>query len=224
MDQDEAVLEDRFHLLRIGDEVGRDVAAVELHAVHGLEIRLESLGFLDRDDAVLADLLHRVGDQIADLLVVVGRDAANLRDLFLPLGGNADFLELFDHGGDRFLDAALDRHRVGAGRHVLETFTEDRLREHRRRRGAVTGDVGGLGRHFLDHLRAHVLERITQLDLFRDGDSVLSNRRCAKLLVDDNIPALRTKRDLDGLRQLVDAALQRRAGLNVEMQFFRSHR
>ena len=39
VDQDVGVLEHRFHLLRIGDEVRREVAAVELHAVDRLERR-----------------------------------------------------------------------------------------------------------------------------------------------------------------------------------------
>ncbi len=83
VDEDVAVLEDRFHLLRIRDEVGREIAAVELHALDRLERRLEATGLFDRDDAVLADLLHRLGDQIADLGVVVGRDRADLRDFLL---------------------------------------------------------------------------------------------------------------------------------------------
>ena len=37
VDQDERVLEHGFHLLRIGDEVRRDVAAIELHALDRLE-------------------------------------------------------------------------------------------------------------------------------------------------------------------------------------------
>ncbi|HEX3124753.1 MAG TPA: TCP-1/cpn60 chaperonin family protein, partial [Rhodanobacteraceae bacterium] len=40
----------------------------------------------------------------------------------------------------------------------LHAFADQRLCEHGRGRGAVTGDVGRLGSDFLDHLRAHVLE------------------------------------------------------------------
>src|SRR2546425_8281540 len=61
-------LQHRLHLLRIGDEVGREVTAIELHPVHRLERGLEALRLLDRDHAVLSDLLHRVGDLLADLL------------------------------------------------------------------------------------------------------------------------------------------------------------
>jgi len=52
-------------------KVGREVPAVELHALDHVERRLERLGLLDRDDAVLADLLHGLGDDRADGLVAV---------------------------------------------------------------------------------------------------------------------------------------------------------
>src|SRR2546425_6097549 len=71
-------LQHRLHLLRIGDEVGREVTAIELHPVHRLERGLEALRLLDRDHAVLSDLLHRVGDLLADLLVAVRGNRAHL--------------------------------------------------------------------------------------------------------------------------------------------------
>ena len=223
MDQDERVLEDGFHLLRIGDEVGRDIAAVELHALDRLEVRLEALGLLDRDHAILADLVERFGDQVADLRIVIGGNGTDLRDLFLAGGGDADLLELIDDGLHGVIDAALDRHRVGAGRDVLEPFAENRLREDGCGRRAVAGDVRRLRRDFLQHLRAHVLEGIIELDLLGHGDAVLGDGRCAELLVDDDIPASRSERDLHRLGQLIDAALQRRACINVEMKFLGCH-
>jgi len=57
--------EHHFHALRIGDEVGRQVAAVELHAFDGPRASVERRGFLDRDHAVLADLVHCLGDDLA---------------------------------------------------------------------------------------------------------------------------------------------------------------
>ena len=80
VDQDDRILEHDFHPLGIGDEIRRQVAAIELHAFDDLERGLERLRFLDRDHAVLADLLHRFGDDPADRLVVVRRDRADLRD------------------------------------------------------------------------------------------------------------------------------------------------
>ena len=74
------LLEHDFHALGIGHEIRREVAAIELHALDDLERRLERLALFDGDDAVLADLLHRVGDDPPDRLVVVRRDRADLRD------------------------------------------------------------------------------------------------------------------------------------------------
>ena len=116
VDQDVGVLELRFHPLRIGHEVGREIAAVELHPLDHFERGLQALGLLDRDHAFLADLLHRLGDDVADGRVVVGRDGADLGDLLAILGRLREPLQLADYGLDRAVDAALERHRIVARR------------------------------------------------------------------------------------------------------------
>ena len=55
-------------LLGVVDEVGRQVAAVELHAFDDVELVVQALAVFDGDDAFLADLVHRVGDDLADRL------------------------------------------------------------------------------------------------------------------------------------------------------------
>src|SRR5678809_1570869 len=86
-----------------------------------------------------------------------------------------------------------------------------------------TSDRAGHGGHFLGHMGAHVLERIRELDLLGDGDAVLGNRWGTKLLVDDDVPALGTESDLHSVSELVDAPLESRAGVGVELQFFGRH-
>ena len=61
-----------LHLLCIGHEIGRDIAAVELHAFNGVDGGLGALGLVDGDDTLFLYGLHRFGDQSADSLVVVG--------------------------------------------------------------------------------------------------------------------------------------------------------
>ena len=82
-EQHVGVLEDGLHALGVGHEVGRDVALVEAHALDEVELHAEGVRLLDGDDAVLADLVDGVGDQLADLVVVVGRDGRDLGDLRL---------------------------------------------------------------------------------------------------------------------------------------------
>ena len=117
------VFELGHHLLGVGDEVGREIAAVELHAFDDVELGLEALGFLDRDDALVADLLHRLGDLGADLGVAVGGDGADLGDLVVGrdlLG--ACFLSSSTTAVDGEVDAALEIHRVRAGGNRLGAF------------------------------------------------------------------------------------------------------
>src|SRR5258706_11582449 len=160
VDEDVGVFDRAFHLFGIGNEVGREVTAVELHPVYRLQRGLEALGFLDRDHAVLADLVHRVGDLVADFSVAVGGNRGDLLDILPARGGHRNLLQLGDDRLDRALNAALQRHRIGTGRDGLEALTVNGLCKHRRRGGAVAGEVGGLGRHFLHHLGAHVLDLV----------------------------------------------------------------
>ena len=99
MEEDLGVLEHRLHALGVGDEVGREVAAVELHALDHLEGGLEAAGLLDGDHAVLADLLHRLGDDAADLVVVVGGDGADVGDV-LALDRLGQLVDRLDGGLD----------------------------------------------------------------------------------------------------------------------------
>ena len=215
MDQDVGVVQLDAHLLGIGDEVGAEVAAVELHALDHVQVGLHALGFLDGDDAVLADLVHGVGDELADLVVVVRRDGGDLRDGDAVLHRLGLLLDRVDrHGGGR-LDAALDEHRVGAGGEVAQALVHDLLGQDGRGGGAVAGDVVGLAGDFLHHLRAHVLERVLELDLLGDGHAVVGHHGGAELLVEDDVPAAGAEGDLDGVGKDVDAALQGVAGLDV---------
>ena len=94
VDQDVGVLEDRLHRRRVGDEVGAQVAAVELHALDPLDLGLQGLALLDRDHAVLADLLGGLGDHLADLGVEVGGDGRDLLGLGLGRDLGAQLVEL----------------------------------------------------------------------------------------------------------------------------------
>src|SRR5580700_10220391 len=84
--------------------------------------------------------------------------------------------------------------------------SHDRLSQHGRRGGAVAGGVVGLGGDFAQHLRAHVLELVFELDFLGDGDAVLGDARRAKALFDDDVAALRPERHLDRIGENIDAA------------------
>src|SRR5262249_28594704 len=87
-----------------------------------------------------------------------------------------------------------------------------------RRGGAITCHVVGLGGDLLGELCTQVLPRVLQLDLLRDGHAVVCDGRSAPLLVDDNVAAAWAERHLDGVRELVHAALERPPRFLTEIQ------
>src|SRR5690606_11431945 len=125
-------------------------------------------------------------------------------------GQLADFLDGPGHG---LVDAALEVHRVHAGGDRLHALAQDGLGEHGGGGGAVTRNVGGLGRHFLQHLGAHVLELVLELDLLGHGHAVLGDGRGAEALLEHNVATARAQRDLDGVRQDVNALYHAAAGV-----------
>src|SRR5580658_3106306 len=195
VDKNAYVLEHAFHALGVGDEVGREVAAVKLHTFDHFKSRLHRAGFLDGDDAILADLLHSFGDDAANLLVVVGGNGANLGD-HVALDVFVELLDLLNGHFDGALDAALESGGAGACGDSLDALAEDSLCEHGCGGGAVAGDVGRLRSDFTDHLCAHVLEGILQLDFFGYRHAVLGDDRRAELLFDHGVAALGTEGDL----------------------------
>ena len=214
-----------FNLLAAGviDEIRRQVTAVELHAFHDVELVGETRTFLNRDHAFLADLLHRIGNDFANFRIRVGRDRADLCDGFLVFAGLGECLQLRDDGRRRLVDTALEIHRVHAGGNRLQTLAQDRLGENRGGRGAVTGNVGSLRCHFLDHLRTHVLELVVELDFLCHRNAVLGDGRCAEALVQHDVAALGTQRHLDGIGQRVDAGEHLLPRIVAKTYFFSSH-
>src|SRR5690349_2033940 len=103
----------RHRLLKSGsrDEVGRDVAAVELHALEHFELGLERLSLLNRDHAFVADPLHRIGDEPTNLCIATGRDSANLGDLLVRGNFFGVLLEVRDNGLDRKIAREPNCHR-----------------------------------------------------------------------------------------------------------------
>ena len=221
-DQDVRVVEHGLHALGVGDHVGRQVALVELHALGELELEAEGLALLDVHDAVLADLLDRLGQDLADLGRARG-DGRDARDVLLARDLVGLRLQVLDDRLDGLLDAALEPHRVRAGRDVLQALANDRLGEHGRGRGAVAGDVVRRRRDLAHELCALVLEDVLDLDLAGDRDAVVRDRRRAELLVEHDVAALRAERHLDRVGQDVDATLKRAACILAELELLVSH-
>ena len=202
---------------------GRNVAAVELHTFDHFELGLERLCFLDRDHAFVADPLHRIGNETADLRIAVGRDGADLGDLLVRGDVLGILLEVRDNGFDREVDAALEVHRVHAGGNSLGAFPDDGVSKHGCRGRSVTGLVGGLGSNLAHHLGAHVLELVLELHLLGDGDAILGDAWRAVGLVQEHVTALGAEGHAHRVGESIDAAQHAVASVDGEFHFFRRH-
>ena len=219
-DQDVGFFQHRFHLVGIGDHVGGDVAAVELHPFDHFQLGGEPFGFLDGDDAVVAHLFHRFGDQFADFLIVRG-DGRHLSDRVFALDRLGDFLDFIDGRVHRLFNSLAQHHRVGAGGHVFQTFADDGLGQHGSGRGSVPGHIVGFGGHFLDQLGAHVFKGIFQFDFLGDGHPVIGDQGGTEFLFQDDVAALGTQGHFHGIGQSIHATQHRTTCIFAELDLLR---
>src|SRR3546814_368250 len=111
--------------LRVGDEIRRQKASIELHAFHHVELEFDAGGLLDGDHPFLADLFHGFGDLATDDFVAVSRDDPDLGDLVIVRDRLGTRFQILHHPGDGQIDAPLEVHRTDAGGHGLHSLRSE---------------------------------------------------------------------------------------------------
>ena len=161
----------------------------------------------------------KIGEIIAEAFAKVGKDGVITVEEAPTMGLELEFTEglQFDKGyiSPYFI---TDPERLEAVLEDAYVLVHHRLGQDRRRRGAVTGHVVGLGGDFLGELSAEVLQRVLELDLPGDGHTIVRDGGGAPLLVDNDVAALRAQRHLDGVREVIHATLQCAPRVLVELQ------
>ena len=108
VDQDIAAFQDGLHGLIVGDEIRREIALIELHALDDLECRINAVGLFHGNGPVVAYLIHCVRDDATDFLVAVRRDGRDVLDYAAVVTHLcAELGEFFNNGVYRGVDAAL---------------------------------------------------------------------------------------------------------------------
>ena len=207
--QDQRVLQHGLHALVVGDHVAGRVAVAEFDAVDDVEGQPRRVALLRGDHTRDTDVIDGAGDDVADRLVVAGGERGDAMQVLAPADLHAVFAQRLDDDGNGALDTAPHPHRVGAGVDGPQPFPDHRLGQDGRGGGAVTDHAVGLHRDFLDQLRAHVGERIAELDLPGDRHAVVGDRRGAGQLLQDGVAPLRAERHLDRVGEGVDAGSRR---------------
>ena len=139
VDKDVAILKHGFHGVVVGAEVRTQVTFVELHAFHNAESGLDALGLFDGNGSVLAYLVHRVRNDLADFSIPVGGDGSDLSDFFAIGNFLAVTKQLADASLNCLVDATLQVYRIRPCGNVLESFAINRSSQNGGSSGAVTG-------------------------------------------------------------------------------------
>jgi hypothetical protein len=82
---------------------------------------------------------------------------------------------------------------------------------------------GGLRGHLSNHLGAHVLELVLELDFLGDRDAILGDARRTERLFENDIAALGAERHAHRIGENVDAAKHSIASVDGEFDFLGSH-
>jgi hypothetical protein len=112
---------------------------------------------------------------------------------------------------------------IEPGGHRFHALSDDGVSENCCCGRSVTRLIAGLLRDLADHLGAHILELVGELDLLGDGDPVLGDARRAERLVEDDVAALGTERHPHRMSKNVNAAQHPVAGIGLELNFFCCH-
>ena len=210
-----------FHLFRIGYEVRRDIATVELHTFHDVNRCFSTFGFFNGDNAFFLHFLHGFCNQFTDRFVAVGRNLGYVFNLFEFV---AYFFSLFcdvgNNFGNGFVDTAFQIHRVCTGSHVLQTYADNRLSQNGGCRRTVAGIVVCLGSDFLNQLGTHVFKRVGQFDFLGYRYTIFRDVRSAEFLFDNHVTTFRAEGYLHGICQFVHAFLQQVAGIHIIFNYF----
>jgi hypothetical protein len=71
VDQDQWILEHRFHSLWICHEVWTEITAIKLHSFDNFEGCVHRLGLFNRNDPIFANFVHRFRDNVADGCIAI---------------------------------------------------------------------------------------------------------------------------------------------------------
>ena len=80
--QNERVVQLSDHFFGIGHEVWGQVAAIKLHPFHNIQLRGQTFGFFNSNDAFVAHFFHGAGDHFPDFFFPVGGNGAHLGNFF----------------------------------------------------------------------------------------------------------------------------------------------
>src|SRR5690606_22916081 len=128
--------------------------------------------------------------------------------------------QAFNHDRNSLVDTTLQVHWVSTCSYVTKAFVDKRLTQNGSSSSTITCNICSLRSYFFNHLSTKVLDRIFKLYFFCYGNTIFSDARSAKFLLDNYVTAFRTKGYLNCVSQNVYATLHLVACINIEEKLF----
>ena len=175
MDQNLWILKNALGLLWIRHEVRRQIALVKAHALDIFKSGVGGLAFLNFDNAIGANSVNGLRNQLAQVRVMVGAHGRNLFQISATLALLRHFNQRVAGGGRRKINSALQSDGVHRARYELQATIKDSRGKNRGGGGSITSDVCGFLCHLMHKLGAHVLKRTWQLNFLGNADAVLGH-------------------------------------------------
>ena len=220
VNQNKSVLEVGFHFFGIGHKIWTQITAIELHTFYYINCSFSAFGFFNSNYTVFAHFLHRLSNQLADGAVVVGRNRSHLLNFAIVVAYRLGHFIQFTHcSNHRFVDTALQIHRIRTGCNVLQTTCYDGLRQYCCGSSSITSYISGFACYFLQHLGTHVFNWVYQFNFFRYSYTIFCDVRSAKFFVDYNIATFGSQGYFNSICQGINASFQAIAGRQIKVYF-----
>ena len=220
INKDVAVFKDALHGLCISNEVGREVPSVELHALDELNFCCQAFAFVNGNDSVLADFIHRFCKQVTDLGIIVCCDGCNLGHLFLTLYRDCRTVEFCCDVFNSFFNSSLHLDWIDSSNNGSQSFIEDGLGENSCRCRTITSNITGLTGDFTHHAGTHIFVGVFKVNFLCNGNTILGNRWRTETLLENHVSTLWTECDFDCTGQFGDTSPHCFAGFLIKRHHF----
>ena len=217
--QNQRLLQNRYHLIHIRRHVCGKIPSVELHPFYQSQLCFHGLGFLNGDNAVICNLIHCFRNHLADFLIPCG-DCRYVCNVLACGNGLAHSLDFCNSCFRCLLHPASENNRVCACRNILQTLLNHCLCQNGRCCSTVAGNIICLCRNLFYQLCAHVFIGVFQLDILCNGNAVVCNQGRSEFSVQNHVSALGPQCYLYCICQLIHTCRHCVSGIGAVFDFF----
>ena len=153
---------------------------------------MHSLGFFYSDNTIIGNLLHSISYQLTNLFITC-RNCCYICDLGFAAYFLAHLLDCFYSNICSFLHTFSHNDRVCTCCQVSHSLMYHCLSKYCSSCSTITCNIVGFGCYFFNQLCTHIFKCILKFDLFRNGNTIVSDQRSTELFIKNYVSSFRSK-------------------------------